>query len=725
MKAIKSTPPRGSLRNVQLLDKAWWVPAAAVALIVFAAYQLDFGYTTTDSSNDLKIGIMPDSTPPPKSAAGQDSNLRTPNLTDAKQAEIRRKQIKPALEQAENITERRSIRFLSAARRVDERAGNLVSQLGKYVYVAPTPAPTPATPHRTTKRHRETSKEAEKANPAKPNPAKPNPAKPNPVNVKIEKVKQEADKEAELLNKGTALTGEASSDWYTQLTTQGENLKGELIKAHAARQNGRIIWMTCAGLHAVACVLAILVSIYVISLNSQLTWTVLRVLGVVVVLGSIGWVIFFDTTNLRYLPILDCFAVTDNHSFEHAMTLTVGLAKACHVAALLFVLAAMSVLVPSSKVNVQRAITDFQEADDELSQAQLDAVQAAAGVAAAQTALDEKKNQAGLTDADITETEQKLTESKTIVDTALTEQTAAEKALADVESNAAATPDEKEAAKTALSEKQKAYSDAMAEQKAAEDALAAKKALIKAEQDALDQQKIKEQAALEAKKSLTQKHAGLMLEREEIADYLAEEMNLLRLSLYVGMVLLIGDILQYNALLQWAGTYMTGPSEAIGGLMNSLAAFNASYDTALLAAIYLPCAFVLKEYALGIAPRFLPVDAQADAREAPTENNAESNAGTQTNPVSREARRDQWLQQRDLVSPNLFDQLKPLIALFGPIFFGMLSQQIFGWLNITDAPANAATTAGLSSGLGWGTVAAVMGGTAVGAAASRNRGESE
>ncbi len=131
---------------------------------------------------------------------------------------------------------------------------------------------------------------------------------------------------------------------------------------------------------------------------------------------------------------------------------------------------------------------------------------------------------------------------------------------------------------------------------------------------------------------------------------LALKMQLLRFLLYVGMVVLVSNIVQvWSFLEQVHGFLIADPArgaDTVKALAKSLVASRSVLGTLLLAAVYLPASFFLKEEAYRLAEEALPGDT----------------------PSKHEA----WLKEHDL-SSTIPEMLPRFAAILAPLIAGPLA----------------------------------------------------
>ena len=145
--------------------------------------------------------------------------------------------------------------------------------------------------------------------------------------------------------------------------------------------------------------------------------------------------------------------------------------------------------------------------------------------------------------------------------------------------------------------------------------------------------------------------SALILPSAECTDErcIRERIELLRLVLAVGTGLLVVDVIREDALLRWAVAFIDPSNKTATAVVQSLAstivAGRGVQGTALLAAIYLPAAFVLRGQVWRTVPASITTVPEAS----------------------------QWLQDRALVAPSTVAQLRPVIAVLLPLITGVLS----------------------------------------------------
>ena len=130
---------------------------------------------------------------------------------------------------------------------------------------------------------------------------------------------------------------------------------------------------------------------------------------------------------------------------------------------------------------------------------------------------------------------------------------------------------------------------------------------------------------------------------EEAACFLHQQMQNLNFLLYMGMALLIADVAQYSAAHHWQMELMSATQRAFfEPLVTIVLGVRGAIDTLLLATIYLPAAFLLRERAVDLIPDDVPLE-----------------------------KRQGWLKERDLINVSLWEKLKPIAAVFTPLLTGI------------------------------------------------------
>jgi len=130
---------------------------------------------------------------------------------------------------------------------------------------------------------------------------------------------------------------------------------------------------------------------------------------------------------------------------------------------------------------------------------------------------------------------------------------------------------------------------------------------------------------------------------------LRDRTALLELVLGMGAALLVTDVIREDALLRWALAFVDPANKTVANTVQSLTvtivAVRGVQGSALLAAIYLPAALILK----GQAWRTVP-------------------ASITTLPEAK-----QWLQDRGLIASSVLAQFRPVVAVLLPLLTGVLS----------------------------------------------------
>jgi hypothetical protein len=130
---------------------------------------------------------------------------------------------------------------------------------------------------------------------------------------------------------------------------------------------------------------------------------------------------------------------------------------------------------------------------------------------------------------------------------------------------------------------------------------------------------------------------------------LRERSAFLGLVLGMGAALLVTDVIREDALLRWAMAFIDPSNKVttvtIQNLTAAIVATRGIFGTVLLAAIYLPAAFILRDQAWQAVPANITTRAEAK----------------------------QWLQDEDLIPPSAFLQFRPIVAVLLPLLTGVLS----------------------------------------------------
>jgi len=130
---------------------------------------------------------------------------------------------------------------------------------------------------------------------------------------------------------------------------------------------------------------------------------------------------------------------------------------------------------------------------------------------------------------------------------------------------------------------------------------------------------------------------------------LRDRTALLELVLGMGTALLVTDVIREDTLLRWALAFVDPANKTVASTVQNLTvtivAVRGVQGTALLAAIYLPAALILKGQAWSAVP-----------------------ASVATLPEAK-----QWLQDRGLIASSVLAQFRPVVAVLLPLLTGVLS----------------------------------------------------
>lgn len=161
--------------------------------------------------------------------------------------------------------------------------------------------------------------------------------------------------------------------------------------------------------------------------------------------------------------------------------------------------------------------------------------------------------------------------------------------------------------------------------------------------------------------------------REQAVAEIAGRMSYLRALLYVGMIALVVSILRMTALFHWALAFLPSPdddraAQLIARVTSNVTSGEAAAYTLLLAAIYVPAAFVLRRRARAlIPPEKVRVKKSQDGKEGKVQSGEE------------------WLEEHGLtVAGSLQEILPKLAAILAPLLVGSVGELLKGLGSISQ-----------------------------------------